>query len=148
MFSETFQNASVFARESKPHGAEYRRHRSPRCPRIVSSFCGVGTVITGTLLQNYCSLSNTRAEPEPTKHELLIVHRCGQQRLIAFPSLEVRLFFFFTSFFRWRLLKIIQFKSFPETGERVKCGEFPFSPSRGMMYKLIPLPVGTLLVIL
>jgi len=49
--SEAFQNTSVFEKASEPHGGEYRRQKSPRCPYAATSICGVGVVITDTLLQ-------------------------------------------------------------------------------------------------
>ena len=50
VFSEAFQNASVFEKASEPHGGEYRRHRSLYL-NVVTSICGVGIIVTGTLLQ-------------------------------------------------------------------------------------------------
>lgn len=99
VFFGVFWLTPVFEKESKPHGTEYCRHKSLRCPPVfeVTSICGVNIIITG--------LSNASSDPEPRKHELLIIHHCVQHKksnCFSYPSSSSLFFqigfFFFKGF--------------------------------------------------
>lgn len=93
MFFGVFQITPVFEKEGKPHGAEYLRHKSLRCPHVATSICGVGLIITGMLLQWFvkCQFRPWAKKTQVAHHSSL----CSARKVIAFPTLHVPFLFFF-----------------------------------------------------
>lgn len=90
-----FRITPVFEKKSKPHGAEYCRHKSLRCPREVTSISGVGIIITGMLLQWF-----VKRHFRPWAKKTRVAHRSAQKsHCFCYPSCT------FSAFSNWYLLR-------------------------------------------
>lgn len=93
VFFGVFQITPLFEKESKPHGAEYLRHKSLGCPHVATSVCGIGIIIRGMLLQWF-----VERQFRPWAKKTQVAHRsslCSAQKshCFSYPSCSFSLFF-------------------------------------------------------